>query len=103
MNDIVAGLDTDYNGKISHKEFTSILNIPDALMALQDVGVDPAGLVDFADLFFLEDGEYIELEFGRFMEMVLDLRGSNNATVKDIMNLWSQVSGKFNVVKEEVR
>eukprot|EP00747_Dinoflagellata_sp_TGD_P142906 gnl/TRDRNA2_/TRDRNA2_176311_c0_seq14.p1 gnl/TRDRNA2_/TRDRNA2_176311_c0~~gnl/TRDRNA2_/TRDRNA2_176311_c0_seq14.p1 ORF type:complete len:505 (+),score=104.48 gnl/TRDRNA2_/TRDRNA2_176311_c0_seq14:214-1515(+) len=103
MSNIVTGLDTDYNGKISYKEFTRILHIPDALLALQEVGVDPAGLVDFADLFFLEDGEYIELEFGRFMEMVLDLRGSNNATVKDIMNLWSQVSGKFNVVKEEVR
>eukprot|EP00747_Dinoflagellata_sp_TGD_P142915 gnl/TRDRNA2_/TRDRNA2_176311_c0_seq24.p1 gnl/TRDRNA2_/TRDRNA2_176311_c0~~gnl/TRDRNA2_/TRDRNA2_176311_c0_seq24.p1 ORF type:complete len:482 (+),score=115.63 gnl/TRDRNA2_/TRDRNA2_176311_c0_seq24:76-1521(+) len=103
MSNIVTGLDTDYNGKISYKEFTSILHIPEALLALQDVGVDPAGLVDFADLFFLEDGEYVELEFHRFMEMVLDLRDSNNSTVKDIMNLWTQISGRFNVVKEEVR
>eukprot|EP00747_Dinoflagellata_sp_TGD_P142926 gnl/TRDRNA2_/TRDRNA2_176311_c0_seq5.p1 gnl/TRDRNA2_/TRDRNA2_176311_c0~~gnl/TRDRNA2_/TRDRNA2_176311_c0_seq5.p1 ORF type:complete len:505 (+),score=109.29 gnl/TRDRNA2_/TRDRNA2_176311_c0_seq5:214-1515(+) len=102
MSNIVTGLDTDYNGKISYKEFTRILHIPEALVALQEVGVDPCGLVDFADLFFLEDGEYIELEFGRFMEMVLDLRGSNKSTVKDIMNLWLQFSGKFNVYKQEV-
>eukprot|EP00747_Dinoflagellata_sp_TGD_P142905 gnl/TRDRNA2_/TRDRNA2_176311_c0_seq13.p1 gnl/TRDRNA2_/TRDRNA2_176311_c0~~gnl/TRDRNA2_/TRDRNA2_176311_c0_seq13.p1 ORF type:complete len:482 (+),score=116.03 gnl/TRDRNA2_/TRDRNA2_176311_c0_seq13:76-1521(+) len=102
MDGIVRELDSNGNGKISYKEFTSILHIPEALLALQDVGVDPAGLVDFADLFFLEDGEYIELEFGRFMEMVLDLRGSNKSTVKDIMNLWLQFSGKFNVYKQEV-
>eukprot|EP00747_Dinoflagellata_sp_TGD_P142909 gnl/TRDRNA2_/TRDRNA2_176311_c0_seq17.p1 gnl/TRDRNA2_/TRDRNA2_176311_c0~~gnl/TRDRNA2_/TRDRNA2_176311_c0_seq17.p1 ORF type:complete len:505 (+),score=107.91 gnl/TRDRNA2_/TRDRNA2_176311_c0_seq17:214-1515(+) len=103
MDGIVRELDSNGNGKISYKEFTSILHIPEALLALQDVGVDPAGLVDFADLFFLEDGEYVELEFHRFMEMVLDLRDSNNSTVKDIMNLWTQISGRFNVVKEEVR
>eukprot|EP00747_Dinoflagellata_sp_TGD_P142901 gnl/TRDRNA2_/TRDRNA2_176311_c0_seq1.p1 gnl/TRDRNA2_/TRDRNA2_176311_c0~~gnl/TRDRNA2_/TRDRNA2_176311_c0_seq1.p1 ORF type:complete len:482 (+),score=110.72 gnl/TRDRNA2_/TRDRNA2_176311_c0_seq1:76-1521(+) len=103
MDGIVRELDSNGNGKISYKEFTSILHIPEALLALQDVGVDPAGLVDFADLFFLEDGEYVELEFHRFMEMVLDLRDSNNSTVKDIMNLWTQISGRFNVVKEEVK
>jgi hypothetical protein len=52
--------------------------------ALTEVGVDVIGLVDFADVIFEDDDE---LSFGRFMEIVLELRGSNSATVKDIIEL----------------
>jgi len=72
-----------------------ILEKPAALRALQEAGVDPAGIVDFADLFFYEDGKPIELPFDRFMELILDLRGSNSATVKDIMTLWKQINPKL--------
>eukprot|EP00747_Dinoflagellata_sp_TGD_P146579 gnl/TRDRNA2_/TRDRNA2_176707_c2_seq2.p1 gnl/TRDRNA2_/TRDRNA2_176707_c2~~gnl/TRDRNA2_/TRDRNA2_176707_c2_seq2.p1 ORF type:complete len:429 (-),score=109.29 gnl/TRDRNA2_/TRDRNA2_176707_c2_seq2:800-2086(-) len=52
MSIMIQGLDTDSNDKISYKEFKQILNIPKALHALQEVGVDPVGIVDFADYFF---------------------------------------------------
>lgn len=95
LGGIVKSLDTDINGRVSYNEFKQILANPDALSALEQVGVDPIGIVDFADLFFLEDGKPIELTFEQFMEMVLDLRGSNGATVKDIMNLWKQTNTKL--------
>merc|ERR1711907_312838 len=66
MGQIVAELDTDCDDRISHKEFMRILHIPDAIRVLKEVGVDPEGLVDFADLFFLEDGKYVSLTFEKF-------------------------------------
>ena len=49
--------------------------------------MNPIGLVDFAELFLFEDDKPVEFAFEAFMSMVLDVRESNTATVKDVMNL----------------
>lgn len=95
---IVQTLDEDANDKISYKEFIEIMGKPDALAALDDVGVSPTGIVDFAELFFFEDGKPLELTFEDFMEVILDLRESNTATVKDMLNLWMKI--KMNTNKD---
>lgn len=81
---IVEELDQDGGGTISKDEFVQILENMEAVKALQDVGVDVVGLVDFADVIFEEEED---LSFPKFMEVVLQLRGSNNATVKDVVDL----------------
>eukprot|EP00929_Paragymnodinium_shiwhaense_P120734 TRINITY_DN9276_c0_g2_i1.p1 TRINITY_DN9276_c0_g2~~TRINITY_DN9276_c0_g2_i1.p1 ORF type:complete len:323 (+),score=99.26 TRINITY_DN9276_c0_g2_i1:2-970(+) len=100
---ILKEIDENGNGTISFEEFKKILQIPDALRALQDVGVDPVGAVDFAEMFFVENGKFIELSFGRFMELMLDLRSTNVATVKDIMNLWKQAEWKIQECDRETK
>lgn len=95
MRAILASIDQNGNGQISITEMKEILQIPAAVKALDNVGVDPVGMMDFAEMFFMdEQGEMVELDFEKFMEMVLDLRASNNATLKDIMNLGKQVNTK---------
>lgn len=84
VHKIVEELDKDGGGSISKDEFVQILENIEAVKALQDVGVDVVGLVDFADVIFEGDEE---LSFTKFMEVVLQLRGSNTATVKDIVDL----------------
>jgi hypothetical protein len=94
---IVATLDTNADNAISYEEFTQIMAKPEALQALEDVEVSPLGIIDFAELFFFEDnGEGIKLSFEDFMECVLDLRGSNTATVKDVLDLWKKVKTTTN-------
>ena len=44
--------------------------------------MDVVGLVDFADDIFKDE---IELSFHDFMDLVLQLRSSNNATVRDVI------------------
>eukprot|EP00931_Biecheleriopsis_adriatica_P050231 TRINITY_DN29074_c0_g1_i1.p1 TRINITY_DN29074_c0_g1~~TRINITY_DN29074_c0_g1_i1.p1 ORF type:complete len:559 (+),score=106.86 TRINITY_DN29074_c0_g1_i1:86-1678(+) len=96
MSTFLSELDDDNNGTISLTELQKILQMPKALQALDTVGCDPGGLVDFAESRFVdENGEQIELEFDEFMEMVLDLRDSNGATVKDIMGLGKTVNAKI--------
>lgn len=84
------GLDMNGDGQISRSEFEKILEIPQAARALQDVGVDVVGLVDFAEVIFEGDpnGEEPErqLSFSAFMDVVLQLRGGNTATVKDVVD-----------------
>merc|ERR1712232_874434 len=62
-----------------------------ASQALKDAGVDVVALVDFADYYFQSDrhGESFEQEwsFDRFIEELMQLRGVNEATVKDAVEL----------------
>jgi len=78
------GLDTDGGALISRGEFGDFLAKPYALRALKEIGVDAVGLVDFADFIFA-DAE--DITFAHFMDAILQLRGSNVATVKDIVDL----------------
>eukprot|EP00746_Dinoflagellata_sp_MGD_P025589 gnl/MRDRNA2_/MRDRNA2_160192_c0_seq1.p1 gnl/MRDRNA2_/MRDRNA2_160192_c0~~gnl/MRDRNA2_/MRDRNA2_160192_c0_seq1.p1 ORF type:complete len:179 (-),score=44.15 gnl/MRDRNA2_/MRDRNA2_160192_c0_seq1:292-828(-) len=93
---IVDALDTNDDNAISYEEFTQLMANPEALQALKDVDVSPLGIIDFADLFFFEDVASIKLSFEDFMECVLDLRASNTATVKDVLDLWKRVKKTTN-------
>jgi hypothetical protein len=96
---IVEGLDKNCNGMISWREFQKIVTIPEALRALNSVGVDPIGFVDMAEDVFFQDGVQVELGFEQFMGLILDLRGSQQATLKDIMSLNKHFNVKFRDLK----
>eukprot|EP00928_Gymnodinium_smaydae_P008616 TRINITY_DN13134_c0_g1_i1.p1 TRINITY_DN13134_c0_g1~~TRINITY_DN13134_c0_g1_i1.p1 ORF type:complete len:665 (+),score=119.21 TRINITY_DN13134_c0_g1_i1:153-1997(+) len=76
--------DQDGSLSITREEFESILVLPEGAKIIQEVGVDAVGLVDFVDHIFVDD---VEISFQEFMEIMLQLRGSNAATVKDIVDL----------------
>jgi len=76
--------DGDDSMTISRHEFEELIVMPEAANIIQDVGVDVVGLVDFADVIFEDDAT---LSFGEFMTMILQFRGSNGATVRDIVDL----------------
>eukprot|EP00929_Paragymnodinium_shiwhaense_P120741 TRINITY_DN9276_c1_g1_i1.p1 TRINITY_DN9276_c1_g1~~TRINITY_DN9276_c1_g1_i1.p1 ORF type:complete len:531 (+),score=128.96 TRINITY_DN9276_c1_g1_i1:88-1680(+) len=106
MLGLLSELDENGSGSISIEEFSKILESAQALRTLEAVDVDPVGLVDFAEMFFAPDGVPIELDFNKFMELVLDLRQTNVATVKDLMNLNRQTTKKLeraNLYAERVR
>merc|ERR1719199_1054219 len=85
--------DADQNLTIARPEFEQLLLKPRAARIIQDVGVDVVGLVDFMDFIF-KDGQ--ELSFPEFMDVVLQLRGTNNATVRDVVDLRKFVLGEIN-------
>eukprot|EP00747_Dinoflagellata_sp_TGD_P221817 gnl/TRDRNA2_/TRDRNA2_93594_c1_seq1.p1 gnl/TRDRNA2_/TRDRNA2_93594_c1~~gnl/TRDRNA2_/TRDRNA2_93594_c1_seq1.p1 ORF type:complete len:301 (-),score=63.29 gnl/TRDRNA2_/TRDRNA2_93594_c1_seq1:210-1040(-) len=91
MKDILArSIDQNQDGLISKAEFVQIVQIPEAMMALKGVGVEPFGLVDHADFIF-QAGEHGEergvIGFEEFMEVIMQLRQKNTATVKDVTDL----------------
>jgi hypothetical protein len=86
------GIDADEDHMISKQEFVSLIAKPEAVRLLADVEVDVFGLVDIADWLFEADdvddpNEEVKLTFAEFMEVILQLRGNNSATVKDIVDL----------------
>merc|ERR1712139_47617 len=46
--------------------------------------------------FFFEDGKAVDLTFETFMEVILDLREANNATVKDMLHVWMKIKRTTN-------
>lgn len=69
---------------ITQDDFKALLQSRAAAKSLVHVGVDVVALVELSDFLF-EESE--SLPFSDFMEAVLQLRGSNVATVKDIVDL----------------
>jgi hypothetical protein len=101
MQAIVNQLDQDRDGRMTKKEFMLILDYKEAIEALHAVGVDVVGLIDSVDSIFPEDDS--SLEFYDFMETVLELRGSNGSTVKDIVDLRKMLHDSFANIEKEVQ
>jgi voltage-gated sodium channel len=91
MQGICLKIDENADSLISYKEFEKILVDEDALETMREVGVNCTGFVDFAELYFFQDVEPMSLTFDEFMDMVRDLRDTNYAKVKDVLNLWKNV------------
>jgi len=113
INDV----DADANDKISKKEFMKLLREKDARRILSEVGVDVMSLVDLTDTIFDMDGEdygatcepdgpsrasvskclnrHLEIDFSTFMQIILSLRGTNQASFKDIAELRRFMKGQF--------
>ncbi|CAJ1354880.1 unnamed protein product [Effrenium voratum] len=84
--------DEDGDNRISEQEFMNVLQKPQAVTALTSLGVDVEAALDYGKLLF-EDGE--PLTFGDFMKGILTLRGSNQTTVKDIIDLRKFTADEF--------
>lgn len=92
-------LDADSEGKISKTDFAKLLMNKFAAQILGEVGVDVVGLVDFQDHIFKDTDD---ITFADFMEVVLQLRGTNNATVRDIVDLRKFVSEQINTMEKRM-
>lgn len=86
------GADEDGDNRISEEEFVRLLERPEASKALNRLGVDAYAVMETGKLLF-EDGE--PLTFPEFMDAILTLRGSNQTTVKDIVNLRKFTADEF--------
>lgn len=85
LEKVMKELDGDNTGCISKSEFGKILVNRNAAKLLQEIGVDVVGLVDLADFIFEDYGVMGELDLEDFMRVVLDLRETNTAKVKDVV------------------
>jgi len=104
IQDLVADIDRNRDGSIDRREFERLLENPRACSAFSDVGIDPIGLVDFADFIFesgtdsRDDVSHKQggrITLAQFMDTVLQLRGTNQATVKDVVDLRKFVQLEF--------
>mmetsp|Transcript_22990 Transcript_22990/g.52627 ORF Transcript_22990/g.52627 Transcript_22990/m.52627 type:complete len:636 (-) Transcript_22990:120-2027(-) len=78
---------------ISREQFERIILDVEAARLVQQMGVDVVGLVDIADFIFKGADT---ISFAEFMDLILQLRGSNSATVKDIVDLRRYISSEVN-------
>jgi hypothetical protein len=95
MKEIMRVTDDNDDGMISKAEFMQLLNNKQAVHILKEVGVDVVGLIDYVDTIFETDNFTEELDFSDFVRVILDLRGTNPATVKDIIQLRKNLTGQL--------
>merc|ERR1712232_1124671 len=86
MNEVLRSTDIDQDGNemLSVHEFQALLLTPGTARVIRDLGVDPVGLVDFADFLYRDRDE---ISFPEVIQLLVQLRGANQCTVKDIVDL----------------
>lgn len=84
LSQLLLQADNDCSGKVTIKEFVQLLKNRSAVQFLSSVGIDAIALVDISEYLFkgVETYEYTDM-----VGALLELRGSNTCTVKDIIDL----------------
>lgn len=91
--------DVDNDNRISRDEFMALVAKPEAIRALSSLGVDALGAVDLLDVMFESEEA---MPFAVFMHNMLMLRGSNVATVKDIVDIRKFIALEFSILYESL-
>jgi len=94
----VGELDTNRDGEISWHEFQQLVQRKDALSALQKVDVDPEAFLDVAQGQFSDTNG--ALKIGEFMELILDMRGGKQASIKDLMLITKGANQKIRILDD---
>jgi len=102
-------IDVNQDLIISKQEFQKILMNPVAATAIRAVGVDPVGLADFCDFIFSGHCNAVSktqlktgLTFSQFIELILEMGGTNACRVKDIIDLRKVLLAKFETTDEAI-
>jgi len=82
--DIICLTDENGDNTVTAEEFGRLLKSPSAVKKLYEGGVNVLALADYADFLFRDTSE---LSLEDFTEVVLEFRGSNQATTKDMVDL----------------
>lgn len=93
-------LDTNHDKMICMTEISRLLEDPQAQIALQSMDIDVLGLADMTDYIFKDR---MSLPLPEFMEEVLQLRGTNVAKVKDIVDLRNFMLDTFDFMLREMK
>jgi hypothetical protein len=85
LRECMARSDRDGTKDFDRQEFVEFIFEPDVIRVAQDNGVDIIALEDTADVIFEDfDKHGIEMDFEAFVNVFLNMRGTNVATVKDV-------------------
>merc|ERR1739845_97887 len=95
-------IDVDRNAMLCKQEFERLCCNPEAIRVLVEVGVDVLSLVDFMDFIFEELSVDQEISFTDLFKVVLQLRGTNTATVKDMVDMRRFVHTHFLAVQSQI-
>eukprot|EP00931_Biecheleriopsis_adriatica_P043737 TRINITY_DN24992_c0_g1_i1.p1 TRINITY_DN24992_c0_g1~~TRINITY_DN24992_c0_g1_i1.p1 ORF type:complete len:596 (-),score=101.11 TRINITY_DN24992_c0_g1_i1:11-1798(-) len=89
--DLMRAADVTFHedNSLTRMSYERLLLHPRAVSVFAHLGVDIFSMVDFSDVIFAKADQ---ISFADFMAAILELRGSNYATVKDIIELRKLVS-----------
>merc|ERR1712125_40146 len=92
-------IDSDHDEMLNRDEFEILLTQPDAVRAIADIDVDVVALIDMTDFIY---ADIDHLSQPQVMDNILNLRGTNGATVKDLVDLRRFLMQEIMDLEEEV-
>eukprot|EP00928_Gymnodinium_smaydae_P030696 TRINITY_DN22752_c0_g1_i1.p1 TRINITY_DN22752_c0_g1~~TRINITY_DN22752_c0_g1_i1.p1 ORF type:complete len:726 (+),score=135.39 TRINITY_DN22752_c0_g1_i1:47-2179(+) len=87
------------NDTVSKADVARLLTFPGAALQLQKLGVDALALVDLMDYIFERNRS---MQFADFVDAVLELRGSNATTVKDLVDFRRSIRRDIDGIRRSV-
>jgi len=90
MTALIKEMDADHDQRISMDEFLNIVVHPDMVRMLAELEVDIEAFLDHADI-LASDGRDV-CDLSTFVDMALEFRESNGATVKDLARVRKDLS-----------
>merc|ERR1719264_924349 len=92
IHEIMSSFDLHRSEMVSKDKFALLMQNPDATQILHEVGVDVVALFEYVDYIFRGADT---LSLAEFLETVLQFRGTNTATVKDIVDMRKFMLSEF--------
>jgi len=96
---VLQATDTDHDQVITSGEFKLLLQSAECMQALDQVNIEVPALVDFADFIFWDKSA---LTTNEFVDMLLQFRGDNIATVKDLVDIRRLVTTKMEALSTQL-
>lgn len=93
--------DDEVLSTISKSQFHKLLTQETVAAVFREMKVDVMSLLDAAEVLFQKDGSD-SMSFGSLMEAVMELRGNQNATVKDIVGLRNWFTQEIQIILDAV-
>merc|ERR1712012_525174 len=78
----------------------TLLLLPEACKVMDEVGVDVPGLAEIAEFHLFDQKE--DIKFTEFLELALQLRGSNVVCVRDLVNLRKFICEEIGQVEDRL-
>eukprot|EP00930_Biecheleria_cincta_P042747 TRINITY_DN29412_c0_g3_i1.p1 TRINITY_DN29412_c0_g3~~TRINITY_DN29412_c0_g3_i1.p1 ORF type:complete len:781 (+),score=205.51 TRINITY_DN29412_c0_g3_i1:144-2486(+) len=99
LREVLVQLDENGDEMLSQDEFTKLLKMPEVIAVFNDADIDIVALARDPDIIFAGDPE---MGFKDFYDEVLLLRGTNTATVKDVVQLRKQLFKEMRTGRKRV-
>jgi len=97
--------DNNKSGSLSWNELADLLEDKTCQLALKKVEVDMETLIEMAEDMFLYSSSHgaidddVEVTYAQFIHLLLDLRNSQTATVKDVLAIGKRLNIRFSEIK----
>jgi len=95
----IAVQDPDRTEVITKREFDKLLDLPGAVRVFNALGVDMSNVKGLKDIFFADESE---VTYTALMDLVLQLRSKNVATVKDVYEFRQYIHLEFKRLRQSV-
>eukprot|EP00929_Paragymnodinium_shiwhaense_P060880 TRINITY_DN30394_c0_g1_i1.p1 TRINITY_DN30394_c0_g1~~TRINITY_DN30394_c0_g1_i1.p1 ORF type:complete len:674 (+),score=146.58 TRINITY_DN30394_c0_g1_i1:72-2093(+) len=99
LNSLLPSGSVDSETVVTKEDFCVLLWTPNAVRLLTEIGIDVVALASVVDVLFPPGKTY---EYSDVVSLLLDLRGSNTATVKDVVDLRKFTAQMLDGLKDDI-